>query len=126
MHDFVIPVAIGASVALGWLLLWTVVLRALGIKLPGPPLDKEVDRQRALEMGKFRYVMIYGVMGWGFAIGLGLGLGMEYGRHPFHWASFGFLFAVMTLGNGVFRGLSSWSKLFQEPVPFPPPLPPLK
>jgi hypothetical protein len=59
------------AAALLWIILWSLVLLAVGIPVFGrSPEQSEILRQRSLRMGQARYVIVQGILGAGFTSGL--------------------------------------------------------
>lgn len=72
MRDFILPVVAGVAVAFAWLGLWAISLHAFGIPvLKRNPEERGARKERLLAMGKWRYVLIIGVLGSGLGFGLG-------------------------------------------------------
>ena len=72
-------------------------------------------------MGKLRYILIFGVLGFGLAFGLGIATAglLEHGLV--------FNIAKLVLSSVLFcwfQGARTWSEAFRDPVPFPPNYPP--
>jgi MFS family permease len=121
MRDFVIPVVVGVAAALAWMGLGAIVLRAFGIPaLPRTPEERATRKQRISQMGKLRYTLIFGVLGYGFAIGLGTFVASTTGSGSQGWRSAAVSSALCGLLCGCFRGISAWNRDIRGPVPFPP------
>jgi len=77
-------------------------------------------------MGKLRYILIFGVLGFGLAFGLGItAAGLL--DHPSHGLVFNISKLVLSsVLFGWFQGARTWSEAFRDPVPFPPNYPPPK
>lgn len=70
------------------------------------------------QMGKLRYILIFGVLGSGIAFGLGLTTA-DFLDHLWHGWGFGIAKLVfVSVLFGWFNGARTWSEGF--PVPFPP------
>ena len=121
MGGFVIQYAVGIGAALAWFGSWIVALHSCGIAFffTGTPEERTRKRERILKMGKWRYVLLFGVLGWGIALGLGSSIayvaahgfnGGEVAIRAVIWAVFGLLYSVRM-----------WNDSFRGEVPFPPP-----
>jgi hypothetical protein len=115
----------GIAVGIAWWLLWGTALRALGI----PPFqrnaqDRASRRERIKQLGKFRYMLLFGVLGFGLAFGLGITAADFVWRDTFKWGYELPKLAFMSIAFGLFQGVRNWSKTFRDPVPFPPNYPP--
>ena len=63
MRDFVISIFCGVAVAVVWLAIWTVTLRAFGILVFSRiPEERASRRERLLRLGKLRYILIFGYL----------------------------------------------------------------
>jgi len=70
-------------------------------------------------MGKLRYILIFGVLGFGLAFGLGT-TAVEFLGHDSHgWVEACAKFVFSSLFFGGFYGAWTWSEI-RDPVPFPP------
>lgn len=73
MRDFILPVTTGVAVALAWGALWAISVRAFGIPvLQRSPEERVARKERILALGKWRYGLIFGVLGQGLKFGLGM------------------------------------------------------
>jgi hypothetical protein len=127
VREFVIPVAVGIAIALSWMLVWAFVLRGFGMQtLTRTPEGHALKKQRILQLGKFRYVLIFGVLGNGFALGLGIGIALMMNRPRYDWGFGAMIFGAMAILTGCMNGIRTWNELFRVEVPFPPDYPPSK
>lgn len=127
VREFVIPVAVGTVIGFAWMVVWALVLRAFGIQtLTRTPEERATRKQRILQMGKFRYIVIFGVLGNGFALGLGIGIALMTSRPRYDWGLGARIFGAMALVAGCMNGIRTWNELFRAEVPFPPHYPPSK
>ena len=123
MVELVISIAIGVVVSAAWMVLWALVLRAFGIPVLGRSPEKQAaKKQRILQMGKLRYVLIFGVLGSGFGLGLGMATAII---HVDDWRAAA-IFGTSGLLLGCFHSVRDWNQLFRTKVIFPPVYPPLK
>ena len=119
----------GIAVGLAWLAIWAYVLHAFGLALL-PLLQRNAEdrarrRERIKQMGKLRYIMIFGVLGSGLAFGLAMTT-MDFLSHdPHSWISEIGKLAFLAAIFGWVQGAWTWSEKFREPVPFPPNYPPV-
>ena len=121
----IISIAIGVPVALAWVGIWALVLRAFGIPvLMRTPEERAARRQRILQMGKLRYVLLFGVLGGGVGLGLGLAIAFMTAHISKNWGEAVVTFAGVSVLCGCFNGLRAWNQLFRAEVPFPPVYPP--
>jgi len=77
-------------------------------------------------MGKLRYILTFGVLGFGLAIGLATAT-VDLLAQEFHgWFAVVEKCALSSVLAGWFFGAWTWSENFRDPVPFPPNYPPPK
>ena len=77
-------------------------------------------------MGKFRYVLIFGVLGNGLAFGLGIVVvDMISTQHFTGWVRAVTKFVLSMVFFGLCYGVATWDQ-FRGEVPFPPHYPPQK
>lgn len=127
MLEFVISIAIGIAVVGAWMAAWALVLRAFGIPaLMRSPEERAARKQRILQMGKVRYVLIFGVLGSGFGFGLGIAAATMMTHDSANWSRAAAIFGGVALLGGCFNGVRGWNQLFHVEAPFPPAYPPLK
>src|SRR4051812_18833522 len=109
-----VSIGVGIAVALAWLALWAFALHVFGIAVYSRlPDDRANKRERIKKMGKLRYIVIFGVLGFGLAIGLAITTA-ELLSHDFHGWSITFvkLLCISVLG-GWFQGAWTWSTAFR-------------
>jgi hypothetical protein len=119
---WLIAVIVGVAVAFIWLIIWAYVLRMIFrvSLLQRKPEDRESRRERMKELGKLRYILLFGLLGYGFGFALALttadlltnrslGIEVQAGKLLF-----------LTVVFGWFQGARSWSEAFRDPTPFPP------
>jgi hypothetical protein len=117
---------VGIAVAFAWLAVWALVLRAFGLAFfPRQAQDRAGRRERIKQMGKLRYVLIFGVLGSGLAFGLALTTADFLTNGSFRWTSGIVKLVFLAVLFGWFQGAWTWSE-FRDPVPFPPEYPPPK
>ena len=119
MRDFVIPLAVGLVLAFAWMAICLLVMRALGI--PSwmlTPAQLAARKQRLLQMGRWRYVLFFGILCHGFAMGLLIATAIAI--MP------GTLFGTIAVFSRCMSGVKTWNELFRAEVPFPPLCPPFK
>ncbi len=75
-------------------------------------------------MGKLRYILIFGVLGFGVAIGLAITTADLLAQESHGWIAVVEKFVVISVLVGFFQGAWTWSDNFRDPVPFPPNYPP--
>ncbi len=127
MLEFVISIVVAVVVAFAWMAIWTVALRAFGIQvLARTPEERALSKQRIVQMGKLRYTLAFGVLGYGFALGLGIAVGDVITHEPADWGRAAAILGAVSLLGGSFHGVRAWNIHYRPPVPFPPHYPPLK
>jgi hypothetical protein len=114
----------GIAVGLAWLLLWGFVLRVLGIPLlQRNAQDRASRRERIKQLGKLRYMLLSGVLGFGLAFGFAITVADFIWRDSFKWGYELPKLAFLSIVFGLFQGVRNWSE-FRDPIPFPPNYPP--
>ena len=128
MRDFILPVTAGVAVAFAWLGLWAITLHAFGIPvLKGSPEERAARKERILAMGKLRYVLIFGVLGYGLGFGLGIVVANVVGTQHFSgWIRAATQLVLSMVLFGLWQGVATWNQSFRGEVPFPPHYPPQK
>jgi hypothetical protein len=107
--------------------IWAIVLRAVGIPVVMRAPKERADRkQRILQMGKLRYVLIFGVLGGGIGLGLGIATALMTAHISANWREAVVTLAAVSVLGGCFNSMRAWSQLFRTEVPFPPIYPPSK
>jgi hypothetical protein len=124
VRDFVIPGLVGSVVVLALMGIWSGVLYLVGKPIfvfgafrgKMPAMER---RARIRELGKFRYYLVYGVLGSGLPVGLGMVSLDLFNNTPWNWRSESMKLLFMTL---LFSALSvrSWSEAIGESVSYPP------
>jgi hypothetical protein len=121
VHEFVIPILSGVALGLVWLAIWAVALRAFGILvLSRIPEERAHRRERLSRMGKLRYILIFGVFGYGLALGLGIATAGLIGHSSGGWVGAVARVLLVSLLGGWFNGARTWNEAVRDPVPFPP------
>jgi hypothetical protein len=121
VREFVISILCGVAVAFVWLAIWTVALRVCGILVFSRiPEERASRRERLLRLGKLRYVLIFGVFGYGFALALGIAIAGLIGHDSTGWVGAASKVVLLSLLGGWFHGARTWNEAFRDPVPFPP------
>jgi len=77
-------------------------------------------------MGKLWYIMMFGVLGFGLALGLGITTADLLAGESHGWVALVGKLVLLSVLGGWFQGARTWSESFRDPVPFPPNYPPLK
>jgi hypothetical protein len=78
---FVVSIAVGVAVYIAWIALWVLARRAFGIPVLKRTSEEPGARRRILQMGKLRYILIFGVLGNGFALGLAIAVATMTAHH---------------------------------------------
>lgn len=122
----IVSIVAGVTVTLAWLAVWALVLRAFGIAFfrPRQAQDRAERRERINQLGQLRYILIFGVLGAGLAVGLGLTIGDFLADGSFSWTRAIVKVAFFTVGFGLFQGFRTWSEI-RDPL-FPPKYPQAK
>ena len=124
MHWYVSIIA-GLAVGFAWLVILALVLRAFGIDFFfRQTKDHDERRERIKQLGQLRYVLIFGVLGYGVAFGLTITT-TEFLDGYFPWTSAVRHVVFWTVSYGLLQGIWTWSE-YRDPVPFPPKYPPAK
>jgi drug/metabolite transporter (DMT)-like permease len=116
-----VSIAVGIAVGLACLALWAFVLQIFGISVYSRMSeDRASKRERIKKMGKMRYIVSFGVLGFGLAVGLAITTADLLSHHFHGWSiTFVKLLCISVLG-GWFHGAWTWSTAFRDPVPYPP------
>jgi len=126
VREFLTFAVVSLAVALCWIGIWDRVLRAFGIPLFGrTPEERATRRERIVRMGKFRYIVMFGVLGFGFAFGIGM-VGYDLLRFGMSdlFSKLG-KFLVLSVLWGWLHAASEWNESFSDKDQFPPHYPPL-
>ncbi|MGH9493801.1 MAG: hypothetical protein ACRD3B_02290 [Candidatus Sulfotelmatobacter sp.] len=125
-----VSIIVGVAVALAWMAVWAYGLHLFGIAFTAVfmrrPEDRARRRERIKRMGKLRYILMFGVLGFGLAMGLATTTGDLLAREPHGWFAMVEKFVLSSVLGGWFFGAWTWSENFRDPVPFPPNYPPRK
>ena len=91
------------------MVLWRVALAAFGFPIiPRSPEARAIYRRRKLEMGKARYMVLFGILGYGFGFGLAL-TASDITMVGASWlTAVRFLFGVLFFG--IWMGLRNWNE----------------
>ena len=115
----------GVAVAVTWMAVWALLLRAFGFPILCKSSEERATRkERILAMGKWRYVLTFGVLGMGFALGLGNVVASIMEGSHFSWMPAGIQLALWMVFCGLWNGVMKWNQTFRAEVPFPPSYPP--
>jgi hypothetical protein len=71
-------------------------------------------------MGKLRYILMFGVLGFGLALGLAITTVDLLAQESHGWIAVVEKFVLLSVLGGWFLGAWTWSENFRDPVPFPP------
>jgi hypothetical protein len=126
VREFLISTFGGIAMILCWIAIWNRVLRGFGVALFGrTPEERSARRERIIRMGKFRYIVIHGVLGFGLAFGIAMvSRDVFGGDSPKFIAALWKLLATSVL-FGWLHGTTTWNESFSDKDPFPPRYPPL-
>ena len=117
-------IIVGVAVALAWMAIWAYCLHLFGIAFSAvfmrQPEDRARRRERIKRMGKLRYILIFGVLGFGVALGLAITTGDLLEQESHGWIAVVAKFVLFSVLGGWFQGAWTWSENFRDPVPFPP------
>jgi len=110
--------------------IWAYWLHLLSIAFSAVFMRQAEDRARRREqikqMGKLRYILMFGVLGFGLSLGLGITTVDLLARESHGWVAVVGKFVLLSVLAGWFQGAWIWSENFRDPVPFPPKYPPPK
>jgi hypothetical protein len=122
----ILPVTAGVAVGFAWLGLWAITLHAFGIPVvKRTPEERAARKERILAMGKWRYVLIFGVLGNGLGFGLAIVVANVLGTPHFsRWIQAAAQLVLSMVFFGLWSGLTNWNQSFRGEVPFPPHYPP--
>ena len=84
------------------------------------PEELASKKQRIPKLGKFRYILIFGVLGNGFALGLGISIALMMSRGHYDWRYGAAMFGAISLVVGLMNGMRGWNQHFGVETPFPP------
>ena len=114
----------GIAIALAWMGIWAYCLHLFGIAFSAvfirQPEDRARRRERIKQMGKLRYILIFGVLGSGLAVGLAITAADFLGHTSHGWVPAIGKLVLLSLLVGWLQGARTWSESFRDPVPFPP------
>jgi hypothetical protein len=129
VREFVF-IIIAIAVALAWMGIWGYCLHLFGFAtfavFRGQPEDRGSRRERIKKMGKLRYILTFGVLGFGLALGLGITTADLLARDSHGWVAVVGKLVLLSVLGGWFQGARIWNEAFRDPVPFPPNYPPPK
>ena len=121
MRELIIPIVVGVAVAFAWMAVWALALRAFGVPLlMRTPEERNARKQHIFQMGKLRYILIFGVLGSGFGYGLGISIALMVSRGHYDWGYAAMMFGAISLLVGLMNGVRAWNQLFRVEPPFPP------
>ena len=122
-----VSIILGIAAAFAWAAIWSYLLHVFGIEaLSGQAEDRARRRERIKQMGKLRYILIFGVLGSGLAFGVAITTA-ELLELQFHgWVFATAKLVLLSVLIGCFQAARTWSEAFRDPVPFPPNYPPPK
>jgi len=72
-------------------------------------------------MGKFRYILIFGVLGNGLALGLGTTIALMMSLGHYDWRLAITILGTISLIAGLMNGARTWNELLRVEAPFPLP-----
>lgn len=126
MRDFVIPLAVVLVVASAWTAMCVLVMRAFGISSwTLTPAQQATRKQSFLQLGRWRYVLIFGILCHGFAMGFGIATAIAI-MSGTHRSTAVVIFGTIAVFTSCMSGIRTWNELFRTEVPFPPLYPPFK
>lgn len=124
MIKFFIWCVIGLAVTIGWLAIWIAAIRLLGIRTfrrRWTPEARAARRERIVRMGKARYIFVFGMLGYGLAMGLGTTTVFALAGVAGSWLRAAFNLVFWIVVGGWWHGIISWNNSFRGETPFPPP-----
>ena len=124
---WIVSAILGFAAALAWLAIWAFSLHLFGIAaFERQAKDRASRRERIKQMGKLRYILIFGLLGYGLAFGLAVTVNDWLVRTSHDWVLSTDKFVMSSVLYGWFYGAMTWRESFRDPVPFPPDYPPPK
>ena len=125
--QWLIDIVGGIAIGLAWMAIWAFSLHAFGIAaFRRQAEDRASRRERIKRMGKLRYILIFGVLGSGLAVGLAITAADFLGHTSHGWVPAIGKLVLLSVLLGWLQGARTWSESFRDPVPFPPNYPPPK
>lgn len=123
----VVFVIVGIAVALIWAATWTGLLHVFGVAPVGGKVEDAASRRERLkQLGKLKYLVIFGVLGPGVAFGLVM-ITIDLASHrSTGWLSELIKLVLFAVVFGLIQGPWRWHQAFRDPVTFPPVYPPAK
>ena len=124
-----VSIVAGIAVAVAWMGIWAALLHGFGISgfAFGQGREERASRrERIKKMGKLRYVLVFGVLGFGLAFGFAMTVLDSLELHSRGWLSELAKLALISILLGWFQGARTWSEAFRDPIPFPPDYPPAR
>lgn len=116
-----ISISFGVAIGLAWLAIWALCLRTFGIAVfVTKAQDRSGRRDRIKQMGKLRYILIFGVLGFGITFGLAITAADFLGHISHGWIAEVGKFVFLAVIFGWLQGARNWNEALREPVPFPP------
>jgi hypothetical protein len=108
VHWFVSIIA-GIAVGLAWLAIWAYSLRAFGIAVFSRKAeDRSTRREHIRKMGKLRYILVFGMLGFGLALGLAITTADFLRPDSFNWAYELPKLVFLSVVFGLFQGVRNW------------------
>ena len=124
MVRWLVPIILGIAVCFAWHVIWFHSLHVFGIAaFSRRAEDSARRRERIKQMGKVRYVLVFGVLGFGLAFGLGITAADLLEQRSRGWVYAVAKFVLITALAGWLHGARTWNDAFRDPVPFPPNFP---
>jgi hypothetical protein len=122
--EFAISTTVGIAVAIVWMVIWKVALRAFGIPfLMRTPEARAVRQERIVRMGKLRYTLVFGVLGYGFGFALSITVAGLTAHDFVSWERATTKVLFLAVVGGCWYGFRTWNE-FRGEIPFPPNYPP--
>ena len=109
----------GMFAGVAWVVFWDYLLRAHNIPfLHRKREDRDRRRERLKQLGKLKYFVLFGVLGYGFAFALAMTVANGI-RHAFSWTSELLELPFLAVLFGLIYFFQHWDEI-RGPVPFPP------
>ena len=109
----------GVIVGFAWIAILSLALRYFGIRLWSREFQSE-RRERLKQLGKPKYVLTFGVCGYGISVGLAIASARLMAGDVSGWHRQSVELIFTSLLVGLFQGYRGWNEAFRDPVPFPP------
>jgi len=112
-------ILVGVIVGFAWIAILSFAFSCFGIRLWSRQFQSE-RRERLKRLGKLKYILVFGVCGYGISFGLMIGSARLIAGDVSDWRRQSAELIVTSLLVGFFQGYRNWNESIRDPVPFPP------